>query len=325
MYFSNENLDDLMHSVLEELLKRPMAVKARRGEFSEIIGAMLHLSNPRSRLSKSRGRGKIFSAIGEYLWYMAGSNSLEFIAYYLPRYADESEDGLTIHGAYGPRLYRMHGKINQLDKVIALLRENPTSRRAVIQLFDAKDIAGEYKEIPCTCTLQFLIRDDRMNLVVNMRSNDANLGLPHDVFAFTMLQEIMARALGVEVGEYWHSVGSLHLYEKDKKAAQSYLDEGFMSTQGPMPSMPLGDPWQSIRELLKLEHSIRTGEVLRLESSQLPDYWLDLAKLLHIHALEKAKNFDAAEPWIAEFKDSVYEMYLQRKVEGVEKKKGKQL
>ena len=59
-----------------------------------------------------------------------------------------------------------------------------------------------------------------------MRSNDAFKGLPHDVFCFTMLQEIFARTLGVHVGVYKHAVGSLHLYDKDRQKANQYLKEG---------------------------------------------------------------------------------------------------
>jgi thymidylate synthase len=84
--------------------------------------------------------------------------------------------------------------------VIELLGNRPTSRRAVIQIFNAEDIAAIHREIPCTTTLQFFVRNERLDMVTTMRSNDAYLGLPHDVFCFTMLQEIIARSLGREIG-----------------------------------------------------------------------------------------------------------------------------
>src|ERR1700690_496760 len=92
------------------------------------------------------------------------------------------------------------GKINQFENVLNLLKELPTSRRAVIQVFDAADNAsGHLKDVPCTCTLQFMIRSRRLHMITYMRSNDAFWGLPHDVFAFTMLQEYVARTIGVEL------------------------------------------------------------------------------------------------------------------------------
>ena len=131
---------------------------------------------------------------------LAKTNSLEFISYYLSRYQDESEDGRTVYGAYGPRLFKLRG-INQINNIRRLLKKRD-SRRAVIQLFDAKDIAKRHKDVPCTCTMQFMVRRRRLHLLTNMRSNDAFIGLPHDIFAFTMLQEIMARSLGLELGTY---------------------------------------------------------------------------------------------------------------------------
>src|SRR5262245_51702905 len=100
----------------------------------EITGALLRLRNPRARLSRSQSKGKMFSAIGELLWYLAGENDVHFISYYIPQYKKETDDGNTVHGAYGPRLIYMRG-INQIDSILRLLRSKPTSRRAVIQLF----------------------------------------------------------------------------------------------------------------------------------------------------------------------------------------------
>ena len=67
-------------------------------------------------------------------------------------------------------------------------------------------------------------------MFTNMRSNDAFIGLPHDIFAFTMIQEIVARALKLEPGTYSHAVGSLHLYKTNRDAARKYLKEGWQST-----------------------------------------------------------------------------------------------
>ena len=186
--------------VFQKLIACNNRVKASRGNNKELIGVLLKIRNPRARLSRTETRGKMFSCLGEFLWYLAGRNDLEFITYYIPDYKIHSDDGKTIHGGYGPRLMNMRGRFNQFANALNLLNKYPSSRRVVIQLFDAADIAaGHLKDIPCTCTLQFMIRNRKLHLFAYMRSNDAYLGLPHDVFAFTMLQEYMARILGVEL------------------------------------------------------------------------------------------------------------------------------
>lgn len=233
MYIKEKTLDDLLRAVLTILLKTSKEIKPSRGRATECIAVLLEIANPRARLSLSESRGRFTSCLGELLWYLARTNNLKFISYYLSRYKDESEDGKTVYGGYGPRLFG--GPYNQVDNVLKVLRKRD-SRRAVIQLFDATDISSPHKEVPCTCTLQFMVRHGRLHMFTNMRSNDAFLGLPHDVFAFTMIQEIFARTLGVRLGTYKHAVGSLHLYRKNRKAARQYLNEGWQST-APMPPM----------------------------------------------------------------------------------------
>jgi thymidylate synthase len=156
MQATSDTLDGLLRNVLAELLKQEEVVKAHRGDFREVFGACLHLKNPLARLSRSESKGKIYSALGEFLWYLSGDTGLDFIDYYIPRrFQDESDDQVSLRSGYGDRLSNWRG-INQMGNVIDLLKRSRTSRRAVIQLFDASDIVQRYASIPCTCTLQFL-------------------------------------------------------------------------------------------------------------------------------------------------------------------------
>jgi thymidylate synthase len=310
-------LDDLLHDVFSELLVLPFDVKSTRSEkdgaSSEIFGALLHLTNPRARLSRTETKGTIFSAIGELLWYLSGSDKLDFIKYYIKDYVSESDDGKVLYGAYGPRLLKAQSEHNQIDNVISLLRENRASRRAVIQLFEARDIAGKKKkEIPCTCSLQFVIRKEKFHLMANMRSNDAFKGLPHDIFAFSMMQEILARTLGVELGEYYHSVGSLHLYETAAASAREYIEEGIQPTKRFMPPMPEGDPWPAITQLLAVEEKIRTGQAYTI--SELDPYWQDLARLLEVYAYHKKKEPERIQSIQESMSTKLYDTYIAKKI-----------
>jgi len=104
-----------------------------------------------------RRRGSYSARLGELAWYLSGSNRADFVTHYIKRYQDDTEADGTIYGAYGPRMFRPDGA-SQFDNVMSLLRERPTSRRAVIQLFDGDDLRGDYKDVPCTCTLQLFVR-----------------------------------------------------------------------------------------------------------------------------------------------------------------------
>ncbi len=317
MYYEAETLDDLMRLVFEQLLKSQARIKASREHpFTELFGVLLRLSNPRARLSRTETKGKVFSALGELLWYLSGNNKAAFMDYYVPNdiYAKEAEEGGdVVRSGYGERMNNFDG-INQIANIISLLRARPTSRRAVIQLFDASDLAHSYKSIPCTCTIQFLIREERLNLFVNMRSNDAFLGLPHDIFAFTMLQEIVARSIGVELGEYRHTAGSLHLYEKDDAAARRFLSEDWQEKM-PMPEMPRIDPWPAIRHVQLIEQSLREGTANLPDLTDLDPYWQDLCRLLYAHRLSKDGNVDAMRRVRSSMSIRSYHAFLDTRID----------
>jgi thymidylate synthase len=312
MYIKEETLDDLLFELISKLLKSKDEITASRGKLTELTGVLLELTNPLARLSRTERKTHVFSSLGELLWYLSGSNEVEFITYYVKRYAQESDDGKTIHGAYGPRLLKMDGKHNQIENVISLLQNKPTSRRAVIQLFDAADIAEDHKEIPCTCTLQFALRNDRLQMFTYMRSNDAFIGLPHDVFAFTMIQELIARTLNVEIGTYKHAVGSLHLYDSDKKAAEQYLGEGYQARIA-MPTMPTGSPWASVAAILKAERKLREGESVDISGMGLAPYWQDVIRLLQVFAHAKMRNEKEIAVIAKEMTSPVFKFYIQQK------------
>lgn len=324
MYVKKDTLDGLLRHVFEALLGEEQLVTAGRGEFKEAFGACLHLSNPRARLSRSESRGKIYSSLGEFLWYLSKGTRLDFIDYYVPgRFQRESDDGVTVRSGYGERLQSLRG-INQLANVVALLRDRPTSRRATIQLFDASDLDGHYASIPCTCTLQFLVRDDLLHMFVAMRSNDAYIGLPHDIFSFTMLQEMVACSLGVGLGEYKHCAGSLHLYDENFDAARQYLAEGW---QDPihMPAMPVGDPGAGIEWLRCVEESARLcqleGLEAEIESAEVAPYWKDLARLLLSYRASRDGNIAQLDRLKQQLYCEAYKMFLIARLDLTEDRK----
>jgi thymidylate synthase len=282
-----ETIDDLVKCATNHINENGNKVKASRGVNQEVTGVLLELKNPRARLSRSATRGKIFSALGELLWYLSGSSDLDFISHYLPDYTKYG----TEYGAYGPRLFDLNGH-NQVQNVISLLSERETTRRAAIQILRAEDIEKDGKDIPCTCNIQFMLREGKLKAITYMRSNDIYRGINHDIFSFTMIQELISRSLGVEVGTYIHKVGSLHLYERDKEKMRDYLDEGWQSTEKPMPPMPNKDPWKAVDKLINAESDIRKGDFSENidKYEKLDTYWEDIIRLLRIYSYYKEGN-----------------------------------
>ena len=309
-HISSETIDDLMRYVVERILSAGDRICPTRGSARELSGMLLEIRNPRCRISRTETRGKPFSCLGELCWYLSASNELSFICYYIPAYREYSDGS----GGYGPRLFNWRG-INQFDNVASILRSKPDSRQAVIQLFDGSDTMGESRDVPCTCTLQFMLRDNRLNLIVYMRSNDAYLGLPHDVFCFTMLQEIMARRLGVNLGTYRHMVGSLHLYKRNIPEAKEFLSEGWQPTTMCMPSMPAGDPRPHIGELLEAENSIRTTGSFDLgRLNNMNPYWADLVRVLLVFRYGHERRVEEMRELQNSMSSDVYDPYIDRMI-----------
>ena len=305
MEFIGEGLDDILNDLYEALLKDGAQNNSSTGGSLEFLGVTLRLAKPRARVSRSQTRARPFSALGELLWYLSGSDEAEFVGSYIPFYVKPGKP-TTVNGAYGPRIRTRHG-FDQLQAVVDMMRRKNGSRRAVIQLYDAKDLLTD-DDVPCTTSLQFHRRGEILHMSVTMRSNDAYLGLPHDVFCFTMLQELVAAELDLELGEYIHMVGSMHLYDWDRDKAERYRREGFQRA-AEMPAMPRSDPFRKIADLLTLERRVRDGQTVDPDSELGDSYWADLGRLIQINFA--GQDDDAIREISSGMHDTIYHSSIE--------------
>ena len=304
MQLQGDSLDEILIQAYKQIQLFGVANKGSRGDHKELVGVSLRLKHPRARLSRSNDRG-LPSAVGEFLWYLSKSDDVEFITAYIPAYKYEVGPNGRINGAYGPRLFATFG-LDQIEAVSELLQRKPSTRRAVVQLYAATDLLID-EEVPCTTTLQFLIREGRLHLVASLRSNDAYLGLPHDVFCFTMLQEMMANRLSLELGEYVQMVGSFHLYDKHQARSERYIKEGHHRLEE-MPPMPKGDPFALVPALMEVETLVRAGDASASSAiSALPDFWADIMRLAQA---KLATTPDGLDPIRSKLSNKGYEAYI---------------
>lgn len=178
---------------------------------------------------------------GEFFWMWCGENSVDIISYYCKEIARFSDDGKTFFGAYGPRW------AEALPSIMHLLKRDPCSRQAVVQVWRPEVYQMDFttKDVPCTISMQYLIRRGLLEATVVMRSSDAWLGLPYDLFNFAMLQRCVALSLGRKAGPLTLFITSSHLYERDLirarevEVASDNLDhETYTSTLVSVPNPP---------------------------------------------------------------------------------------
>lgn len=103
---------------------------------------------------------------------------------------------------------------NQVDAAIEQLLMRPDSRRAVVALWD-RDSDAMSEHPPCACIVQFLLRQEQVNVISYFRSNDAWIAAFPDMVAMVRLGTIVADRLEVRVGAYIHFAASYHIYESD--------------------------------------------------------------------------------------------------------------
>ena len=248
-------MNTLWAETLRALLSRG-DTPSRLGPTKEVIGYSVRLLEPaRSFVTNPLRRLCPGYAAAEFLWYMSGLRNGSMIQRYAPSYKQYLDESGEAYGAYGPHITA------QLPLVIEQLKQTDHSRQAVITFWEpvitlsAATQRPATRDVPCTVCLQYLVRDGQLHAVTYMRSNDAWLGLPYDVFAFTCLMRIVAAHLDLRIGTYTHCVGSMHLYAKHFNAAR---DARHYTLAAPAHPWRLDDTLSSLKVAVELEKQMRT-------------------------------------------------------------------
>lgn len=183
---------------------------------NELLGYSFMVTNTDDMLELPKAFGKeseVEWAEAEFKERISGKNLNPGNAYKLRKVWDEFVHDGKFSYTYSERIGV------QLENVISCLKTTPASRNALIVLWDAIDTfrIGGKARVPCSLYYQFLIRNGKLNLIYNIRSNDLMTHWCWDVYLAIKLQEYIAEKLGMERGWYMQQIGSLHAYQKDLK------------------------------------------------------------------------------------------------------------
>jgi thymidylate synthase len=275
------SLESVQRWALELALDTGRAVSPRGIPTREISPVAFTLTNPRRRIiTTSARKWSLPLAIGELCWHLSGSNEVEALAYYAPRWREFAQpNGRVLGSCYGHKIFRSSdNKPSQWDLTIRLLKDDMHSRRAILNFGNTlTESSSSDLDLACTISLQFVVRDNKLDAITYMRSNDIILGLPYDIFIFTMLQEMMAKSLGVGLGQYHHLAGLLHLYERHLQLSSAISDAPMVDVF----EMPAMGDLKEILKFIEFEKKIRDG----LKSkNELSTYWKDLGHVLFLYS-----------------------------------------
>ena len=190
-------------------------------------------SHPMERVlfNPDRDANAVFHLL-ESLWMLAGREDVAPLLPYNARMAEYAEPDGTIHGAYGYRWRQMFG-CDQILEIVHELRAKPSSRQCVMQMWSAlADLGVDKRDRPCNTHIYFRIVQypgvngasapfSELEMTVCCRSNDALWGAyGANAVHFSILQELMARAIGVQVGKYIQFSNNFHAYTAVPVAAR---------------------------------------------------------------------------------------------------------
>jgi thymidylate synthase len=179
------------------------------------------------------------SIIYELLWFLQGNTNVRWLqergVRIWDQWADENGDLGPVYGSqWRSWPDGRGGTIDQIAKVIQSIREQPDSRRHIVSAWNPAEI-DDMALPPCHCLFQFYVADGRLSCQLYQRSGDVFLGVPFNIASYALLTHMVAQVTGLEVGDFVHSFGDVHLYHDHFEQAQLQLTR----EPGPLPRLTL--------------------------------------------------------------------------------------
>lgn len=240
--FQGDSFADVYKQSLTSLFKNPQYETSPRGmKIKESLGVALVINNPKLSIYSNERRSSQFKYIAaELLWYFLGRKDVEYISKYAKFWEHiQNEDG-TVNSSYGNLLFTKKNRFGQCqyEWAIQSLIKDKDSRQAIMHFNLPEHQYSTNKDFVCTMYGIFHIRDNKLHLSINMRSNDAILGTATDIAFFTVLQQQALNHLkptypDLKLGSYTHIIDSYHIYERHFDLVKDMIERDFTPIEFP--------------------------------------------------------------------------------------------
>jgi len=188
-----------------------------------------------------------------WIWQKKSNNINDLRGHIWDEWADENG---SIGKAYGYQLGVKHhykeGDMDQVDRVIYDLKNNPASRRIMTNIYNFADLS-EMALYPCAYSMTFNVSGNTLNAILNQRSQDMLAANNWNVVQYSMLTMMMAQVAGLEAGELVHVIADAHIYDRHVPI----IEEMIKNEPLPAPKMSLDpevtDFYEFTRDSFKLE------------------------------------------------------------------------
>jgi thymidylate synthase len=210
---------DLLKDVVENGVYR----EGRNGGTYGLFGRQIRFNLKDGFPLLTTKRIHVKSVFAELLWFLSGSTNNNDLKNQGVNIWNEwaKEDG-SLGPIYSHQWRSFGGQVDQIIDVINALKTDPNSRRHVVSAWNPVDLP-EMALPPCHCLFQFFVENGTLSCQLYQRSGDIFLGVPFNIASYALLVHLIARETNLQVGEFIHTFGDVHLYANHLGPAKEQL------------------------------------------------------------------------------------------------------
>ncbi len=167
------------------------------------------------------------SIIYELLWFLRGETNVRWLQEHgvkiWDEWADENGDLGPVYGSQWRSWPAPDGRhIDQIANLVQSIKTKPDSRRHIVSAWNPAEV-DDMALPPCHCLFQFYVANGKLSCQLYQRSADTFLGVPFNIASYALLTHMMAQVCDLEVGDFVHSFGDVHLYSNHFEQARLQL------------------------------------------------------------------------------------------------------
>ena len=191
------------------------------------------------------------SVVYELLWFLKGDTNIQYLKDNGVRiwneWADENGDLGPVYGKQWRSWAKPDGGVvDQISKVVETIKTNPSSRRMIVNAWNVGEL-DQMALTPCHCLFQFYVADGKLSCQLYQRSADTFLGVPFNIASYALLTMMIAQVCNLEVGEFIHSFGDVHLYN-------DHLDKAKLQLTRDCRSLPTVELNKTIKDIFSFDY-----------------------------------------------------------------------
>jgi thymidylate synthase len=227
--------------LLDECLADGIFRNGRNGGTHGLFGRQIRFDLSKGFPLLTTKKVNFYAVVVELLWFLRGDTNVQFLHEHGVKIWDEwaNENG-DLGPVYGKQWRKWRGDgfddyVDQIQIVVEGLKTDPYSRRHIVSAWNVADLPRMALP-PCHCLFQFHVANRRLSCQLYQRSADIFLGVPFNIASYALLTHLIAREVGLEVGEFVHTFGDVHLYDNHVEQAALQLERA----PRPFPTLEYG-------------------------------------------------------------------------------------